>query len=64
MIKLTYGIFMYFNNFFVIFSTYIKMSNDSSAKYYQIHKKWLQKKLVKDVKVFLKKKKIQKSHRR
>ena len=40
------------------------MSNDSSAKYYQNHKKWLQKKLVKDVKVFLKKKKIQKSHRR
>ena len=32
------------------------MSQDSSAKYYQDNKERLQKKLVKDVKVFLKKK--------
>ena len=55
------------NNYFIIFFTYIKMSKDSSAKYYQNDKESLQKDLVKDIKVFLgkkKKKKIQKSTRR
>ena len=33
------------------------MSKDSSAKYYQNNKERLQKNLVKDIKVFLKKKK-------
>ena len=33
------------------------MSKDSSAKYYQNNKESLQKKLAKDIKVFLKKKK-------
>ena len=33
------------------------MSKESSAKYYQNNKERLQKKLVKDIKVFLKKKK-------
>ena len=33
------------------------MSKDSSVKYYQNNKKKLQKELVKDIKVFLKKKK-------
>ena len=43
------------------------MSKDSSAKYYQNDKESLQKDLVKDIKVFLgkkKKKKTQKSTRR
>ena len=35
MIKLTCSIFISSNNFFIIFLTYIKMSKDSSAKYYQ-----------------------------
>ena len=34
------------------------MSKDASAKYYQNNKERLQKKLVKDIKVFLKKKKL------
>ena len=34
------------------------MSKDSSAKYYQNNKERLQKELIKDIKVFLKKKKI------
>ena len=67
MIKLTCSIFMSSNNYFIIFFTYIKMSKDSSAKYYQNDKESLQKDLVKDIKVFLgkkKKKKTQKSTRR
>ena len=67
MIKLTCSIFMSSNNYFIIFFTDIKMSKDSSAKYYQNDKESLQKDLVKDIKVFLgkkKKKKIQKSTRR
>ena len=35
----------------------MKMSENSSAKYYQNSKERLQKKLFKDIKVFLKKKK-------
>ena len=35
----------------------MKMSKNSSAKYYQDNKEKLPKKLVKDIKVFLKKKK-------
>ena len=38
----------------------MKMSKNSSAKYYQDNKEKLQKKLVKDIKVFLKKKKKKK----
>ena len=34
------------------------MSKDSSAKYYQHNKERLQKKLVKDIQVFLKRKKV------
>ena len=41
--------------FYEIF-TYIKMSKGSSVKYYQKNKERLQKKLVKDIKAFLKKK--------
>ena len=37
------------------------MSRDSSAKHYQHNKERLQKKLMKDIKVFLKKKKIKSS---
>ena len=50
------------NNFFIsLFFTYIRMSRDSSAKHYQHNKERLQKKLMKDIKVFLKKKKIKSS---
>ena len=44
-------------HFYVYFFTYIKISKDLSARYYQNNKKRLQNKLVKDIKVFLKKKK-------
>ena len=44
MIKLTCSIFISSNNFFIIFLTYIKMSKDSSAKYYQNIKERYQKK--------------------
>ena len=43
-------------HFYVYFFTYIKISKDLSARYYQNNKKRLQNKLVKDIKVFLKKK--------
>ena len=36
---------------------YVKMSKTLSAKYHQQNKERLQKKLVKDIKIFLKKKK-------
>ena len=42
---------------FDAFFTYIKISKDSLAKYYQDNKEKLQRRLVKDIKVFLKKKK-------
>ena len=45
----------YFYNFFSF--SCIKMSKTLSAKYYQENKDRLQKKLVKDIKIFLKKKK-------
>ena len=57
-IKLTCRIFMSFNNFSIIFFSYIKTAKDSSVKYYQNNKERLQKKLVKDIKVFLKNRKI------
>ena len=38
------------------------MLNDSSAKYYQDNKERLLKKLMKDIKVFLKKKKTKTNH--
>ena len=44
MTNLTCSIFLSFNNFFIIVFTYIKMSKDSRAKYYQNNKKRLQKK--------------------
>ena len=44
-------------SFFITFFTYIKMSKDSSAKFYQINKERLQKKLARNIGVFLKKKK-------
>ena len=40
-----------------IFFTYIKTSKHSSGKYYKDNKERLQKKLVKNIKVFLNKKK-------
>ena len=40
----------------------MKMSKDSSAKFYQENKEKLQKKLLKDIKVFLKKKKKKKNN--
>ena len=39
--------------FFLYIFTYIKMSENLSAKYYQNSKERLQKKLLKDIKVFL-----------
>ena len=45
------------NNFFINTFTYIKISKDSSAKYYQNNKKGTAKKPVKNIKVFLIKKK-------
>ena len=57
-IKLTHSIFMSFNNIFTIFFYIYKVvSKDPSAKYYPSSKERLQKKLVKDIQVFLKKKK-------
>ena len=44
---------MYSNNIFIKFFTYIKMSKNSLAKYYENNK---ERKVVKDIKVFLKKK--------
>ena len=42
--------------FFIIFFTHVKMSKDTSAKYYQNNREILQEKLVKVIKIFLKKK--------
>ena len=39
---------------------YVKMPKNLSAKYYQENKERLQKKLVKDIKIFLKRKKKKK----
>ena len=60
MIKFTCSNFKSSNNFFITFFTYSKISKDSSAKYYQSNRKRLKKILVKDIKVFLKKKKKRK----
>ena len=61
MIKLTCSIFIVSSNFFTLhslnFFTYQKMSKDSLSKYYQNNKERFQKKLVKYVKIFLRKKK-------
>ena len=46
--------YIFFDNFFFM---YIKIPKDASAKYYGDNKERLQKRLVKDIKVFLKKKK-------
>ena len=48
--------FFFFYSFNKFLITHIKMSKDSSAKYYQ-DKKGYKKRLMKDIKVFLKKKK-------
>ena len=49
---------MIFYDFFYVFVfIYIKISKNLSAKYYQENKERLQKKLLKDIKMFLKKKK-------
>ena len=45
------------NNFIKNFFTYKKMSKDSLATYYKNNKERLQRKLMKDIKVFVKKKK-------
>ena len=52
-----YTIFTSPNFFIVFFFTYIKISKDSSAKYYQDNKKDYKNKLMKDIAAFLKKKK-------
>ena len=41
MIKLTYSIFISFNNFFVMLFTHIKMSKDPPGKYYPNNKERL-----------------------
>ena len=47
-----------FDNFFdSFFRVYIKMSKNLSVKYHQESKERLQRKLVKDIKIFLKEKK-------
>ena len=55
--KIDWEHFMSSISFFITFFTYIKMSKDSSAKFYQINKERLQKKLARNIGVFLKKKK-------
>ena len=50
-----------FNFFFIILFSFIKVSKNVSAKYYQENKERLQKKHVKDIKIFLKNKKKQKT---
>ena len=47
-------IYNFFNIFYFI---YIKISKNLSAKYYHENKERLQKKLAKDIKIFLQKKK-------
>ena len=54
--KLTCSILMSSINLFTKYFTYIKLSKNSSVKYYQENKGRLQKKLEKNIKVFLKKK--------
>ena len=47
MIKLVCRAFIYSNNFFIKLFTYIKMSKDLSAKYYQNNNETLQAKMKK-----------------
>ena len=47
----------FYKLFLGFFFIYIKLSKNLSAKYYQENKERLQKKLVKDITIFLKKKK-------
>ena len=54
--KFFYGLLKY------IFFVYIKIPKTLSAKYYQENRKALQKKLVKDIKIFLKKKRKKNSN--
>ena len=50
--------YRFFHNFFYnFFFIYINVSKTLSAKYYQENQERLQKKLVKDIKIFLKNKK-------
>ena len=53
--KWIFFLFIYF--FYNSFFTYMKMSKNSSARYYPDNKKDCKKGLVKNIKVFLKKKK-------
>ena len=46
-----------FYKFVIVFFISTKISKNLSAKYYQGNKKWLQKNLEKDIKIYLKKKK-------
>ena len=46
-----------YNFFNIYFFIYIKISKNLSAKYYHENKERLQKKLAKDIKIFLQKKK-------
>ena len=59
-IKLTCSIFMFSNNLFKTLFTFIRISNDSSDKYYQNNKERLRKKLRENIKFFLRTKKKKK----
>ena len=45
------------NSFYILFFTYIKISKNPSAKFFQDNKERLLKRFPKDIKVFLKKRK-------
>ena len=47
----------FLNLIIIVFFIYIKMSKTLSAKYYKENKRKIKKKLMKDIKIFLKKKK-------
>ena len=53
---------MYIIYIYIYIYIYIKISKNSSAKYYQNNKERLQKKYVKDIKVFMTKKKKKTNH--
>ena len=55
--KILKSIFLYIFLYVCFSCVYIKMPKTLSAKYYQVNKKRLQKKLAKDIKIYLKRKK-------